>query len=88
LGWANWDYTPKKAANNVLEKIKELQDQLGFVTSIKDLGINQEEFENSLDQLISLCYQDPSSVMAPRTPNTEEFVKLYKYAYEGKDVDF
>jgi hypothetical protein len=26
--------------------------------------------------------------MAPRTPNMEEFAKLYNYAYEGKDVDF
>ncbi|MCK4285065.1 MAG: iron-containing alcohol dehydrogenase [Candidatus Lokiarchaeota archaeon] len=88
LGWAKWEDKPKKAAYCVIEKIKELQDQTKFITNIKDLGIDREKFNKNLDQMIGLCYQDPSSVMAPRTPNMEEFAKLYNYAYEGKDVDF
>ena len=88
LGWAKWEDKPKKAAYCVVEKIKELQDQTKFITNIKDLGIDREIFNKNLDQMIGLCYQDPSSVMAPRTPNMEEFAKLYNYAYEGKDVDF
>ncbi len=88
LGWAKWEDKPKKAAYCVVEKIKELQDQTKFITNIKDLGIDREKFNKNLDQMIGLCYQDPSSVMAPRTPNMEEFAKLYNYAYEGKDVDF
>ncbi|MHA1987989.1 MAG: iron-containing alcohol dehydrogenase [Promethearchaeota archaeon] len=88
LGWAKWEGDPKKAANSVLEKVKLLQDQIGFITNIKDLGVDREEFNKNLDQMIGLCYQDPSSVMAPRTPNMEEFAKLYNYAYDGKDVDF
>ncbi|MHA2281973.1 MAG: iron-containing alcohol dehydrogenase [Promethearchaeota archaeon] len=88
LGWAKWDDEPEKAAYFVVEKIKKLQNQMHFAPSIKELGIDREEFDNSLDQLITLCYQDPSSVMAPRTPNMEEFAKLYNYAFEGKDIDF
>ena len=88
LGWAKWDDKPKNAANCVVEKIKQLQIQVEFISNLKDLGINREEFNKNLDQMIGLCYQDPSSVMAPRTPNMEEFAKLYNYAYEGKDVDF
>ena len=88
LGWAKWEDEPKKAAYCVVEKIKKLQDQLGFITNIKDLGVDREEFNKNLDQMIGLCYQDPSSVMAPRTPNREEFAKLYRYAFEGKDIDF
>jgi len=88
LGWAKWEDEPKNAAYCVVEKIKHLQDQVEFISNLKDLGINREEFNKNLDQMIGLCYQDPSSVMAPRTPNMEEFAKLYNYAYEGKDVDF
>jgi len=88
LGWAKWDYPPKKASYIVVEKINELQDKVDFIKNIKDLGITQENFNNNLNKLIGLCYQDPSSVMAPRTPNKEEFTKLYTYAYEGKDIDF
>ncbi len=88
LGWANWDDEEKKAANKVLEKIKKLQESVGFITSLKNLGINREEFEKNLDALISLCFQDPSGVMAPRSPSKEDFSRLYTYAYDGKEVDF
>ncbi|MFX1376768.1 MAG: iron-containing alcohol dehydrogenase [Promethearchaeota archaeon] len=88
LGWAKWSDDPKKAAYVVVEKIIELQKKVEFTTNLKDLGIKREDFDMNLDKLIGLCFQDPSSVMAPRTPNKEEFIKLYTYAYEGKDIDF
>ncbi|MFX1477542.1 MAG: iron-containing alcohol dehydrogenase [Promethearchaeota archaeon] len=88
LGWANWSDDPKIAANLVVEKINELQNQVDFCPNLKGLGIKREDFEKNLNKLVSLCYQDPSSVMAPRTPNKEEFIKLFTYAYEGKDIDF
>jgi alcohol dehydrogenase class IV len=88
LGWANWDEKPKKAAYKVVEKIKELQSEVNLISNLKDLGVSREDFNNSLNKLVSLCFQDPSSVMAPRMPNKEDFIKLYNYAYEGKDIDF
>ena len=88
LGWAKWDENDKSAAIKVLDKIKELQEEVGFIYRLKDLGTSKDDFDKSLNKLVSLCFQDPSSVMAPRTPNKQEFVKLFEYAYEGKDVDF
>lgn len=88
LGWAKWADEPKKAAYIVAEKVKELQEKVDFSSNLRDLGISREDFDNNLNKLISLCYQDPSSVMAPRTPNKTEFEKLFTYAYEGKDIDF
>ncbi|MFW9879264.1 MAG: iron-containing alcohol dehydrogenase [Candidatus Thorarchaeota archaeon] len=88
LGWAKWSDDPKKAAYIVVDKIIELQEKVGFISNLKELGIKKEAFYENLEKLITLCYQDPSSVMAPRTPNKEEFTKLYTYAYEGKDIDF
>ncbi|MFW9969706.1 MAG: iron-containing alcohol dehydrogenase [Candidatus Odinarchaeota archaeon] len=88
LGWANWDDDPKKAAFSVVNKIKELQNSIDFISNLKGLGISKEDFDNNLDMLISLFFQDPSGVMAPRIPNKKEITKLYQYAYNGKDVDF
>jgi len=88
LGWAKWSDEPHKAAYIVVDKIIELQKAVDFKSNLKDIGIKKDDFERNLDKLITLCYQDPSSVMAPRTPNKEEFTKLYTYAYEGKDIDF
>jgi len=88
LGWANWDDDNKKAALTVVDKIKELQKTVNFISSLKDLGISRDEFDNNLTGLVSLFFQDPSGVMAPRIPNKEEVNRLYQYAYDGKDVDF
>lgn len=88
LGWAKWEDDEKKAAFKVDGKIKELQNEVDFISNLKDLGVKKEDFEKNLEKLISLCFQDVCGVMAPRTPTKEEFIKLYTYAYEGKNVDF
>ena len=88
LGWANWGDDDKKAAYSVVGKIKELQNSVDFISNLKDFGIAKEDFDNNLDILVSLFFQDPSGVMAPRIPNKEDIIRLYQYAYDGKDVDF
>jgi len=88
LAWAKWDDDDKRAANKVVEKIKELQKLVNFTSNLKDLGIKREDFEKNLSTLISLCFQDPSGAMAPRSPTKDDFSRLYTYAYDGKDIDF
>ncbi|MFW9972810.1 MAG: iron-containing alcohol dehydrogenase, partial [Candidatus Odinarchaeota archaeon] len=88
LGWVNWDLDDKKAAFMVVDKIKELQEKVDFTWNLKDLGVTKQDFENNLDKLVSLFFQDTSGVMAFRIPNKEEVTRLYQYAYDGKDVDF
>jgi alcohol dehydrogenase class IV len=88
LGWANWNDNNKNAAYKVVNKIKELQKKVNFISNLKDLDISKEDFDSNLNTLVSLFFQDPSGVMAPRIPNKEDVKRLYQYAYEGKDVDF
>ncbi len=88
LGWANWDEDNAKAANRVIEKIFELQKQVDFPNKLGDLGIKWEDVEKNLDNLVNLCYQDASCTMAPRSPNSADYKKLYKYIFEGKEIDF
>ena len=88
LGWAKWEDDEKKAAFIVCERIKELQREVNFISNLKDLGIEKEDLKKNLTKLISLCFQDVCGVMAPRTPSKEEFIKLFTYAYEERDVDF
>jgi hypothetical protein len=44
--------------------------------------------ENNLEKLVSLCFQSPICTASPRAPNTEDWKKLFVYAYDGKDIDF
>jgi len=88
LGWAPWSEDDKKAANIVVEKLDELSREVNFPKSLKETGVSKEDFEKGVDTLVTLCYQDASSVLTPRATSGDQFKKLFEYAYEGKDVDF
>jgi len=88
LGWVKWDEDDKNASLEVIKRIEELAKEVNFPISLKETGVSKEEFEKSIDTLIDLCYQDASSTLTPRSVSDEEFRKLYRYAYDGKDIDF
>ncbi len=88
LGWANWNDDIKKAAKMVVQKIKELQKAVKFPLSLKELKTTKADMEKAFNGLVTTCFEDSSSVLGPRSASGEEFGKLYKYAFEGKDVDF
>ncbi|TFG29013.1 MAG: iron-containing alcohol dehydrogenase [Promethearchaeota archaeon] len=88
LGWAKWDDDLKKAANSVIDKVTELQEQINFPKTLKGFGIPRSDLENNLDILVSLCFQSPVCTASPRSPNTEEWKKLFIYSFEGKNIDF
>lgn len=88
LGWAKWEEDNKKAAYKVVDKIKELQKKIDFPLSLKETRVSKKEFDENFKTLISLCFQESTSVLVPRIPNKAEFEKLFTYTYEGKDIDF
>jgi alcohol dehydrogenase class IV len=88
LGWAKWEDNDVKAAEKVLDKLKELYKKVGFPEKIEDIDISKDDLERNLDTLVNLCFQDASGSMAPRLPSKADFENLYRYAYEGKKIDF
>jgi len=88
IGWAKWDMDLKKAAYVVIDKISELQKELGFPHALKETQVSRADLENNLDKLVSLCFQSPVCTAGPRSPSTEEWKKLFTYTYDGKNVDF
>lgn len=88
LGWAKWDDDNKNAAFKVIDKIKELQNEVAFPTKLKDMEITREELENNIEMLVACCFEDATAVMTPRAITDEYYRKIYDYAFEGKDIDF
>ena len=88
LAWVNWNEDETKAANIVIDKIKQLQKDVALPSKLADTGVSREEMDKNMGNLINLCFQSSSLTMAPRSANAEELQKLFEYAYEGKDVDF
>jgi alcohol dehydrogenase class IV len=61
---------------------------VGEPGSLKEAGINRKDFEARLDDLVARAANSNCAFMNPRVPDTEETKKLFKYAYEGKKIDF
>ncbi len=78
----------EEGAASLVSAIRGLLKRLGQPTTIKELGISQEEFEAQLEKLIENAENDPNTPTSPRIPDAEEFEKLFRYAYEGKAIDF
>lgn len=88
LGLAKWEDEDLKAANQLIKKIEDLQKLVDLPLSLKEVGVSKEDFEKNLDNLVNLVYEDSSGVMAPRSASGEDFKNIYRYAFEGKNIDF
>lgn len=72
----------------LVRAIRELARRIEQPTSIRELGISQEDFEAALPKLVENAEGDNATFSNPRIPSAEEFEKLYQYAYEGRAIDF
>ena len=75
-------------AANLVSAIRGLLKRLSQPGTIGELGISPDEFEAELEKLVENAENDSCTVTSPRIPSTEEFERLYRYAYEGRVVDF
>jgi len=78
----------EKAAFSLAQAVRQLAQNINQPLTIKDLGISNSSFENSLPKLVSNADMDTQTVTSARIPTTDEFEKLFRYAYDGKTVDF
>jgi len=77
-----------EAAAHLVEAIRRLARTIGQPLTIRDLGIDEAEFEASLDRLVENAEADSQTLTSVRVPTTEEFYSLYRSAYDGRPVDF
>ncbi|MFX0050007.1 MAG: iron-containing alcohol dehydrogenase [Candidatus Hermodarchaeota archaeon] len=75
-------------AINLVNSFKELIIQLEMPLSLKDMNISREQYEVNRESLVNYAENDSGSLSNPRDADYNDFVKLFEYAYEGKEVDF
>ena len=76
--------TIEDKVKNLVAATERLLDQLGFPSSIADLGISREQFERAIPDLTKLAFDDPSWRSNPRMPLMSELAELYWKAYQGR----
>jgi len=93
--WAEISYAlklnipPGKKAGQVLSQaIRGLARSIKEPVSLKELGIPSDSFDKSMEKLIDNTMADGSLIVSARIPSSAETEKFFRYAYEGKTIDF
>jgi alcohol dehydrogenase class IV len=73
---------------SLVTAIFDLAQGIGMPTSVRALGISQADFDQAMPALIDNTETDTQMVSSCRVPDTHEIEALFRYAYEGKSIDF
>ena len=74
----------EETLNKFIEEIEKLKEKIGIKKTIKDYGIKEEDFLNTLDDMSEKAFDDQCTGANPRYPLIEEIKEIYKKAYYGK----
>jgi len=78
----------KEAALNIASAMRYLMKNINLPLSLHEAGVGKDEFEAVLPELIELVEIDANILQSRRIPDTDEIERLFRYAYEGTEVDF
>ena len=74
----------KEVFENFLAKLKVLKEQIGIKKSIKEYGIDEKYFLDTLDDMVEQAFNDQCTGANPRYPLMKEIKELYLKCYYGK----
>ena len=78
----------KALTDSLCAKIDEFNVKLGIPKTLKDFGINEEEFLEKVDTIAANAVADACTGSNPRTITPAEMSKLLNCIYYGKEIDF
>ena len=69
---------------NFIKAIAELKEKVGIKRTIKDYGVKEEDFLETLDEMVENAFNDQCTGANPRYPLMSEIKELYLKAYYGE----
>ena len=61
----------------------DLGVEVGIKMNLKDQGIDEKEFNNQIEEIAYLAYEDQCSPANPRLPLVTEMIEILKQSYKG-----
>lgn len=80
--------TKEESLFNLVSKVRALFKELDVPLSLKDLDIPADKFEEKMEKLVLYAYEDIDTFFTPRPITMAQAEQIFRYAYEGKDIDF
>jgi len=78
----------KECAKALAARVRALAKEIGQPLSVKDCGIDKAKYEESIPGLIDRALNEVMTMTVTRVPGEEDLGKIFRYAYEGKSIDF
>ena len=75
--------TDQEKVDNLILKINELKAQIGIKETIKDYGISEQDFLETLDAMTEQAFDDQCTGANPRYPLMSEIKEMFLNAYYG-----
>ena len=76
--------TDEEAVQKFLVKISELKEAVGVKKTIKEYGVDEKYFLDTLDAMVEQAFDDQCTGANPRYPLMSEIKEMYLKAYYGK----
>lgn len=73
---------------NLIKAVQDLFRTLDVPLRLKDMGIPEAELNRQMETLVQYSMEDIDSVFTPRPLTPAVCEKVFRYAYEGKAIDF
>lgn len=73
----------KEKLENLINAINELKQRVGIKKTIKDYGIDEKSFLESLDAMVEQAFDDQCTGANPRYPLMSEIKQMYLNAFYG-----
>ena len=79
--------TDSEKVESLIKKINELKARVGIKETIKDYGIDEQDFLTRLDDMVEQAFDDQCTGANPRYPLMSEIKQMYLNAYYGKHFE-
>ena len=76
--------TTEEGVQSLIKAIRELMKSLNVPMSIKEAGVDEKEFFQTIDGLSERAFEDQCTTANPRYPLISEIKQIYTDAYYGK----
>jgi alcohol dehydrogenase class IV len=75
-------------AKLLADRIRDLARSIQQPLSLQEANLSEEQLEARLPKLIENAESDATLVVSARIPDSAELERLFRYAFEGKPIDF
>ncbi|PRR82738.1 NADPH-dependent butanol dehydrogenase [Clostridium vincentii] len=78
----------EELVESLISMIKDLNKEMGIAASLKEYGIDENEFNSKLDLISERTILDACTGCNPREVNKDQMKKIFQCVYYGNKIDF